>query len=120
MTTTERETRERTYGWDDPIGIAAAAQDVDGLTFLRRLASGEVAPAPIAATLGFTVVEVEEGRVVFGFEPAEYHFNPAGPPFVLVTALLGAVGPQPVRETSFLVERRGHETGRRLTCAVLC
>lgn len=86
MTTTERVTagpisdtaRERSYRWDDPMGIAAAARDIDGLTFLRRMASGEVPPPPIAATLGFTVEEVGEGRVVFGFEPAEYHFNPIG------------------------------------------
>ncbi len=82
MTTTEREStdvaRERTYGWTDPMDIAAAAQDVDGLTFLRMMASGAVPPPPIATTLGFTVEEVEEGRVVFGLVPAEYHFNPIG------------------------------------------
>lgn len=33
---------------------------------------------PIATTLGFGVEEVEEGRVVFTMEPAEFHFNPIG------------------------------------------
>jgi uncharacterized protein (TIGR00369 family) len=70
--------RERSYTWDDPMGIAAAAREVDGLMFVRRMASGEVSAPPIASTLGFTVEEVEQGRVVFGFEPAEYHFNPIG------------------------------------------
>jgi uncharacterized protein (TIGR00369 family) len=78
MTATEPAVRERTHAWWDPQLTAAAARDVDGLTFLRRLASGEVPPAPIASTLGFTVLEVESGRVVFGLEPAEYHFNPIG------------------------------------------
>jgi len=70
--------RERTYTWEDPLRTAAVAADLDGLTFWRRVASGEVPPPPIAGTLGFTVLEVEEGRVVFGMEPAEYHFNPIG------------------------------------------
>ncbi len=70
--------RERTHSWDNPLLTAAAARDVDGLTFLRRLASGEVPSAPIAATLDFAVIEVEEGRVVFGMEPSEFHYNPIG------------------------------------------
>jgi uncharacterized protein (TIGR00369 family) len=70
--------RERVHRWDDPLLTASAARDVDGLTFLRLLAAGEVPPAPIATTLGMTVLEVAEGRVVFGIEPAEYHFNPIG------------------------------------------
>lgn len=71
-------TRSREHSWQDPTLTAAAARDVDGLTFLRALAAGEVPPAPIATTLGFTVLEVESGRVVFGLEPAEFHFNPIG------------------------------------------
>jgi uncharacterized protein (TIGR00369 family) len=78
MTATEPATRERSHTWSDPASVAAAAQDVDGLTFLRRLASGEIPPAPIAATLGMTLEEVEEGRVVFGLKPAEFHYNPIG------------------------------------------
>lgn len=70
--------RERTHRWEDPMLTAAAALDVDGLTFLHRMASGEVPAPPIALTLGFTVELVEEGRVVFGMEPAEFHFNPIG------------------------------------------
>lgn len=70
--------RERTHTWTDPADTAAAGRDVDGLTFLRGLAAGTVPPAPIATTLGFTLLEVESGRVVFGFEPAEHHHNPIG------------------------------------------
>ncbi len=71
-------TRERVHRWEDPMRTAAAAAEVDGLTFLRMMASGEVPGPPIAHTLGFTVDEVEQGRVVFGLEPAEFHFNPIG------------------------------------------
>ena len=78
MTATEPATRERSHTWPDPTLTAAAARDVDGLTFLRRLAAGEVPPAPIATTLGMTIEEVEHGHVVFGLEPAEFHYNPIG------------------------------------------
>jgi uncharacterized protein (TIGR00369 family) len=57
---------------------ATAARDVDGLTFMQMLVAGEVAAPPIATTVGFTAEAVEKGRVVFGMEPAEYHFNPIG------------------------------------------
>jgi uncharacterized protein (TIGR00369 family) len=76
--TTQPLTRERTHSWTDPAQTAAAAQDVDGLTFLRALAAGDVPPAPIATTLGMTLEEVDEGRVVFGLAPAEFHYNPIG------------------------------------------
>src|SRR6185437_2248719 len=71
-------TRERTHSWTDPAETAAAALAVDGLTFLRALAAGEIPPAPIATTLGMTLEEVDEGRVVFGLAPAEFHYNPIG------------------------------------------
>ena len=76
--TTDVGTRERVHRWEDPLQTAAVAAEVDGLTFIRMLAAGEVAPPPIATTLGFTVETVEEGRVVFGMQPAEFHYNPIG------------------------------------------
>lgn len=78
MTAVDPVVRERTHRWEDPRRTAAAALDVDGLTFLRMLASGEVPPAPLVGTLGITLEEVEHGRVVFGLEPEEFHFNPIG------------------------------------------
>ena len=76
--TAEPIARERTHTWTDPAATAAATRDVDGLTFLRELAAGAIPPAPIATTLGMTLEEVAEGRVVFGLEPAEFHYNPIG------------------------------------------
>ena len=64
--TAEPIARERSYTWTDPAETAAATRDVDGLTFLRSLAAGAIPAAPIATTLGMTLEEVEEGRVVFG------------------------------------------------------
>jgi uncharacterized protein (TIGR00369 family) len=43
-----------------------------------RARRGRGPAAPIATTLGMTLEEVEEGRVVFGLVPAEFHFNPIG------------------------------------------
>jgi uncharacterized protein (TIGR00369 family) len=79
MTTQQApDVRQRVHTWDDPMATAAAAADVDGLSFIRMLAAGDVPPAPIATTLGFAVESVEQGRVVFGMQPAEFHFNPIG------------------------------------------
>jgi uncharacterized protein (TIGR00369 family) len=81
MTVTEPDptaTRERTHRWEDPRRTAAAAAEVDGLTFIRMMVAGEVPAPPITHTLDFALDEVEEGRVVFSFEPAEFHYNPIG------------------------------------------
>ena len=69
--------RSRTTEWRDPRGFAAEALAVDGLTWLQRMAAGDV-QAPIAATMGFEGVEVERGRVVFSAEPGEHLYNPIG------------------------------------------
>jgi len=78
MTATEPTLRTRTHAWEDPALIVAAAAESDGLTFLRRMASGELPPPPIATVLGMTLEEVAEGRVVFGLDPGEFHYNPLG------------------------------------------
>jgi uncharacterized protein (TIGR00369 family) len=70
--------RRRCYEWRDPAVSADAARAMAGLDFLRAIADGALPAPPIAGTLGFDVVSVEPGRVVFGFTPAEYHYNPIG------------------------------------------
>lgn len=70
--------RERVHTWDDPMAIASGAIGVDGLTFLRRMASGALPRPPIAATLGMELDSVAEGRVVFALVPSEFHYNPIG------------------------------------------
>ena len=71
-------TRTRTFTWKDPMVGAAAARTMSGLEYLRAMMRGELPGPPIMATLGIEGVEVEEGRVVFAVEPAEYHYNPIG------------------------------------------
>ena len=72
------ETRTRSHGWEDPAASAAAARELDGISFLREIVAGRIPPPPIAATLGFGLVSVEPGRAVFDIVPAEYHYNPIG------------------------------------------
>jgi uncharacterized protein (TIGR00369 family) len=70
--------RSRTYDWEDPTVSAAAVGQYSGLDFLREVQAGRLPAAPIAATLGMTLEEVERGRVVFALEPGEEHYNPIG------------------------------------------
>jgi uncharacterized protein (TIGR00369 family) len=70
--------RDRTVRWEDPNPGAEAAKTMGGLEYLRALARGELAGAPMANLMGFGFSEVEEGRVVFECVPGEYHYNPIG------------------------------------------
>lgn len=49
-----------------------------GLELLRRILHGDHPRAPISDTLGFDLVEVEEGRAVFSITPGPQHYNPIG------------------------------------------
>ena len=51
---------------------------MSGIDFLRALCDGRLPPPPIAELLGFKLVEVEPGHVVFEVLPAEQHYNPIG------------------------------------------
>ena len=70
--------RTRTYSWDDPLDTLSRTAGISGLEALQLIASGELPPPPIAMTLGFGAIEVEEGRATFTIEPAEFHYNPIG------------------------------------------
>jgi len=70
--------RQRTFGWHDPAEIRALARGKSGLEFLRAMLAGGIPPPPVAALIGMDIEAVEPGRVVFGFEPAEFHLNPNG------------------------------------------
>jgi uncharacterized protein (TIGR00369 family) len=70
--------RSRTYDWEDPAVSATAVGRYSGLDFLREVQAGRLPAAPIAATLGMTLEEVEHGRVVFALVPGEEHYNPIG------------------------------------------
>ncbi len=49
-----------------------------GLEVLRSVLRGELPAPPIARTLDFRLVEVEEGRAVFQGTPGAEHLNPMG------------------------------------------
>ncbi|WP_030665118.1 PaaI family thioesterase [Streptomyces cellulosae] len=70
--------RSRTYEWSDPAVTAAAVGRASGLDLLREMLAGRLPGPPIAATLDFTLDEVEEGRAVFSLTPGEEHYNPIG------------------------------------------
>lgn len=71
-------TRSRTYEWQDPRISAADVGQESGLDFLRKVLSGRLPAPPIAATLGFTLDQVEFGHAVFALAPGEEHYNPIG------------------------------------------
>ncbi|MDP2295858.1 MAG: PaaI family thioesterase [Pseudolabrys sp.] len=50
----------------------------DGLGFLKAIIAGTVPQPPIAQTLGFHLIEAEQGRAVFEGLPNLQHYNPIG------------------------------------------
>jgi uncharacterized protein (TIGR00369 family) len=70
--------RTRTYSWEPPEDILSRAAGLSGLEALQLIAAGDVPPPPIAETLGFGPIEVEEGRATFTVEPSDFHYNPIG------------------------------------------
>jgi uncharacterized protein (TIGR00369 family) len=69
---------ERHVRWADPREALARALErrLSGLDFLRAMKAGELPPPPLGVLLGFEIDEVEPGRVVFGLQPGEHHYNP--------------------------------------------
>jgi uncharacterized protein (TIGR00369 family) len=63
---------------DDPVESARRLAELDGLSALRAMVAGELPPPPFAVLLGFELVELDEGRVVFAVEPGPQHYNPIG------------------------------------------
>lgn len=78
MSEHEQTARTRTFHWSDPLISVRAARHMAGRELLEAILRGELPPPPIAATLGMTMESVDDGRVVFGLEPAEFHYNPLG------------------------------------------
>jgi uncharacterized protein (TIGR00369 family) len=70
--------RSRTIHWSDPLATAALGRETSGLEFLQSIRAGKVPPPPIAVLMGFSPVEIAEGRVTFAVVPDEYHYNPIG------------------------------------------
>ena len=76
--TTAATQRTRTTTWQDPHIGARAGAELPGLEYLRAMIAGKLPPAPFAQTVGFSLVEANDGRAVFEIEPMEFHYNPSG------------------------------------------
>jgi uncharacterized protein (TIGR00369 family) len=70
--------RTRTFSWEDPLAVLEQTSGLSGLDAIRLVTSGELPQPPIAAALGFRLVEAERGTAVFECEPAEFHYNVIG------------------------------------------
>ena len=64
--------------WQDPMQLAQAGRSMAGIDFLRAIRDRRLPSAPIAALLGFDLVEVDAGYAVFEVTPGERHYNPIG------------------------------------------
>ena len=53
-------------------------KEMTGLEFVQGLADGTLPLNTIAETLGYDIVEAENGRVVITAEPKDTHLNPSG------------------------------------------
>lgn len=80
--------RSRTVTWEDPMPSVQAGKSMSGIQYLRAIQAGELPAPPIAELIGMQMAEVDEGRVVFTIQPAEYHYNPLGTVHGGVTATL--------------------------------
>jgi len=68
----------RTVTWYDPLATARRGRQLSGIEFLEAIRRGDLAPPPVASLLGFTIEEVEVGRVVFACTPDDSVYNPIG------------------------------------------
>lgn len=73
-----QEPRIRTFSWDDPAIAIEAARSISGVEFVRRIMRGELPAPPAFKLIDFSLIKVEPGDVRGDFEPAEFHYNPAG------------------------------------------
>jgi uncharacterized protein (TIGR00369 family) len=64
----------RTFGSVDVV----TQKEMTGLEFVQGLAQGTLPLNMMARTLGYDIIEADNGRVVVVAEPREVHLNPAG------------------------------------------
>ena len=55
-----------------------ATESLSGLDQLRAIRDGRLGIAPMQALMNMRLIEVDDGRVVFGGTPEEKHYNPGG------------------------------------------
>ncbi len=70
--------RTRTISWQDTAIGLEKGKSMSGLEYFKAIMMGEIPSPPIVMLLGMAISEVDEGRIVFTLEPAEYQYNPLG------------------------------------------
>lgn len=75
MTTAKR---ERTFQWENPLEGARQALQMSGLDYLQAMGDGKIPFPPLLHTLDFRPTHLEKGKVIFSFQPQEFHYNPIG------------------------------------------
>lgn len=78
MSDAEGTKRTRTISWEDPRAAAEAGRQLSGMEYLRKIIAGELPRPPMGVLMNFSILELGEGRAVFGADPGEYHYNPLG------------------------------------------
>ena len=63
--------------WSEPVPFAASGA-ASGRAYLEAMVEGRIPQPPIAATLGFVLVEIGDGHAVFEGEASEFALNPLG------------------------------------------
>ena len=74
----QESTRSLTVEWEDLTPGLQAVPTMTGLDYIQAVARGDLPGPPIAKLLNFEFLGVEQGQVIFGVQPAEYHYNPLG------------------------------------------
>ncbi|KUI19365.1 aromatic compound degradation protein PaaI [Mycobacterium sp. GA-1285] len=70
--------RSRTVTWHSPGPSTAKGLTMAGIDYLRAIADGRLAPAPIGELMQFGIAGVEPGLVEFTCIPDESAYNPIG------------------------------------------
>lgn len=68
--------RRRSIIWQDPKNNSRDVPNVSGLDYLRSIQNELIAPPPVAMLIGYKIVTVKKGSVVYELDPEEYHYNP--------------------------------------------
>ena len=58
--------------------LVARRREMGGLAFFKHMLDGQMPQAPMTKLLKMRLLEVEEGRVVFGARPSRAHYNGMG------------------------------------------
>ena len=73
---TDERPREHVVAWEDPEPARRAGATLPGIEYLRAMAAGELARAPIASLLGLAMGEIAPGRICMTLPPGGHLNNP--------------------------------------------